>query len=79
MTAFAQRYNRGTDGSHTASAVRDGPRLGGQTADIKRVSVQQAHAKTDTKQALLVCAFEDEAKCRMLNLEGSIYFTSSHQ
>ena len=45
-------------------------------ADIKRISVQQAHAKTDTKQGLLVCAYEDEAKCRMLNLEGSISFTN---
>ena len=44
-------------------------------ADIKRISVQQAHAKTNAKQALLVCAYEDEAKCRMLNLEGSISFT----
>ena len=43
-------------------------------ADIKRISVQQAHAKTN--QALLVCAYEDEAKCRMLNLDGSISFTS---
>ena len=41
-------------------------------ADIKRISVQQAHAKTN---ALLVCAYEDEAKCRMFNLEGSISFT----
>jgi hypothetical protein len=24
----------------------------------------------------LVCAYEDEAKCRMLNLDGSISFTS---
>jgi hypothetical protein len=25
---------------------------------------------------LLVCAYEDEAKCRMLNLDGSISFAS---
>ena len=41
-------------------------------ADIERISAQQAHAKTGSKQALLVCAYEDEAKCRMLNLDGSI-------
>jgi len=41
-------------------------------ADIQRISVQQAHSKTKANQALLVCAYEDEAKCRMLNLEGSI-------
>ena len=45
-------------------------------ADIERISVQQAHAKTKANQALLVCAYEDEAKCRMLNLDGSISFTS---
>jgi hypothetical protein len=45
-------------------------------ADIERISVQQAHAKTKANQALLVCAYEDEAKCKMLNLEGSISFTS---
>jgi hypothetical protein len=45
-------------------------------ADIKRISVQEAHPKTKANQALLVCAYEDEAKCRMLNLEGSISFAS---
>jgi hypothetical protein len=45
-------------------------------ADIERISVQQAHAKTKPNGALLVCAYEDEAKCRMLNLEGSISFAS---
>jgi hypothetical protein len=43
-------------------------------ADIQRISVQQAHAKTKANQALLVCAYEDEAKWRMLNLDGSISF-----
>ena len=45
-------------------------------ADIERVSAQQAHAKIKASQALLVCAYEDEAKCRKLNLEGSISFAS---
>ena len=45
-------------------------------ADIERISPQQAHTKVKPNQALLVCAYEDEAKCRMLNLEGSISFTS---
>jgi hypothetical protein len=53
----------------------NGARLGVQMADIKRISVQHARAKTNAKQALLVCAYEDEAKCRMSNLEGSISFT----
>jgi hypothetical protein len=49
---------------------------GGHMADIQRISAQQAHTKTKANQALLVCAYEDEAKCRMLNLDGSISFTS---
>ena len=45
-------------------------------ADIERISAQQAHAKTKANQALLVCAYEDDAKCKILNLEGSMSFTS---
>ena len=45
-------------------------------ADIERISAQLAHAKTKANQALLVCAYEDDAKCKMLNLEGSMSFTS---
>ena len=45
-------------------------------ADIQRISVQEAQAKTKANQALLVCAYEDEAKCRILNLDGSISFAS---
>ena len=45
-------------------------------ADIERISAQQTHTKVTANQALLVCAYEDEAKCRMLNLEGSISFTN---
>jgi hypothetical protein len=45
-------------------------------ADIERISAQETHTKAKSNQALLVCAYEDEAKCRMLNLEGSISFTN---
>jgi hypothetical protein len=45
-------------------------------ADVEQISAQQAHTKATSNQALLVCAYEDEAKCRMLNLDGSISFTS---
>ena len=41
-------------------------------ADIERISVEEAHNKVQANQALLVCAYEEEAKCRMLNLDGSI-------
>jgi hypothetical protein len=45
-------------------------------ADIERISAQQAHTKTKSNQALLVCAYDDEAKCRRLSLDGSISFAS---
>jgi hypothetical protein len=45
-------------------------------ADIQRVDAQQAHTKAKSNQALLVCAYEDEAKCRMLNLDGSVSFAN---
>ena len=45
-------------------------------ADIERISVEEAHRKVKENQALLVCAYEDEAKCRMVNLEGSISLAS---
>jgi hypothetical protein len=43
---------------------------------IERIGVEEAHEKVTASQALLVCAYEDEAKCRMVNLEGSISLTS---
>ena len=39
-------------------------------ADIARISVKQARDKAH--QALLVCAYENEAKHRIFNLDGSI-------
>ena len=45
-------------------------------ADIQGIDAQQAHTKAKSNQALLVCAYEDESKCRRLNLEGSISFAS---
>jgi hypothetical protein len=45
-------------------------------ANIERISAQQAHEKTKANQALLVCAYEDEAKYQRLNLGGSISFAS---
>jgi hypothetical protein len=43
---------------------------------IERIGVDEAHKKVTANQALLVCAYEDEAKCRMINLQGSISLTS---
>lgn len=45
-------------------------------ADIERISVGEAHTKVAASQALLVCAYDDEAKCRKLDLHGSISLTS---
>jgi hypothetical protein len=45
-------------------------------ADIERISVEEAHQKVVANEALLVCAYDDEAKCRKVNLEGSISLTS---
>ena len=45
-------------------------------SDIVRISVEEAHRKSRAGEALLVCAYEDEAKCRMVNLEGSISLVS---
>ena len=45
-------------------------------ADIERISVEEAHRKVAANQALLVCAYDDEARCRKLNLDGSISLTS---
>jgi hypothetical protein len=45
---------------------------GGHMPDVERISVDEAHKKVAGQQALLVCAYEEEAKCRMINLDGSI-------
>ena len=44
--------------------------------DIERISVQEARRKVEASQALLVCAYDDEAKYRMLDLDGSISLPS---
>ena len=43
---------------------------------IDRISVGDARKKVQANQALLVCAYDDEAKCRAVNLDGSISLTS---
>ena len=40
--------------------------------EVERISAEAAHDRAKANQALLVCAYDDEAKYRMLNLEGSI-------
>jgi hypothetical protein len=43
---------------------------------IERISVEDARKKVTANQALLVCAYEDEARCRAVNLDGSISLTA---
>ena len=45
-------------------------------ADIERISVQDARRHAQANKALLVCAYDDEAKYRMFNLDGSIPLSS---
>jgi hypothetical protein len=45
-------------------------------ADVVRIPVAEAQREIKAGQALLVCAYEDEAKCRMFNLEGSVSLAS---
>jgi hypothetical protein len=45
-------------------------------AEVERINVSQARRKVGAHEALLVCAYADEAKCRMINLEGSIPLTA---
>jgi hypothetical protein len=45
-------------------------------ADIERISVEEAHREVRAGQALLVCAYDDEAKYRMVNLDGSVSLAS---
>ena len=41
-------------------------------ADIERISVADARRKVQAKQALLVCAYPDEAKFNAARLDGAI-------
>jgi hypothetical protein len=45
-------------------------------AEIERISVDDAHRKVAARQALLVCAYDDDAKCRMIDLDGSMSLTT---
>ena len=39
---------------------------------IPRIDVEEARRKVATGEALLVCAYGDDVKCKQLELEGSI-------
>jgi hypothetical protein len=40
--------------------------------NVERIGVDQARAEVEAGRALLVCAYEDEAKCRQVRLENSV-------
>ena len=44
------------------------------TANVERVDVTTARQKAIAGEALLVCAYEDDAKCRKGRLEGAMPF-----
>jgi hypothetical protein len=44
-------------------------------ADVERITVEEAHKRVTANQALLVCAYEDDDKCRALDVDGSISLT----
>jgi hypothetical protein len=40
--------------------------------DVPRIEAEEAHRRVASGRALLVCAYENEAKCEPIRLEGSI-------
>ena len=41
-------------------------------AEIERISAEEARQNVQSGQALLVCAYDDEAKCGSMRLEGAV-------
>jgi hypothetical protein len=39
---------------------------------VERVSVEEARREVEAGRALLVCAYEDESKCRQMRLENAV-------
>lgn len=39
--------------------------------DVERISAEDARRKVQNGQAMLVCAYDDEAKCATMRLEGA--------
>jgi hypothetical protein len=45
---------------------------GGSADAVERVSAEQARGEVESGRALLVCAYEDETKCRQLRLQNAV-------
>ena len=41
-------------------------------AEVERIEAEEARGKVQRGDALLVCAYEDEAKCGSMRLEGAM-------
>ncbi len=41
-------------------------------AEVPRISAEDARQKVQEGQAILVCAYDDEAKCSSMRLEGAV-------
>ena len=39
--------------------------------EVERISAEDARGKVQNGQAMLVCAYDDEAKCATMRLEGA--------
>ena len=44
-------------------------------AEPIRISPEEVRGKVTSGSALLVCAYEDDEKCKKVNLEGAIFLT----
>ena len=54
-------------GQHGGAGERDA----GRTGEVERVSAGEARRRVAEGRAVLVCAYEDEDKCRRLKLDGA--------
>ena len=64
---LAAALSMGTD-----SATAQQSQLEGAIIAAPRISPQDAYRQVTSGQALLVCAYEDEAKCNTMKLQGAI-------
>jgi hypothetical protein len=44
-------------------------------ADVERIGVDEARRHVAAGQAMLVCAYDDEAKCNRIRVEGAMDLT----
>jgi hypothetical protein len=48
-------------------------------AEVERISAEDARRNVQSGQALLVCAYDDEAKCASMRLEGALSLRQSRE